>query len=69
MAGHSSVQLRCERLGNRSVTLGHRIVDADDDSKVYCDGDVVVVWVHPGTGKPVALPKSICEAAKAAGAN
>lgn len=60
------VQLRCERLGNSSVTLGHRIVDAEDEGRLYCDGHVVAVWVHPGTGKPAALPASIRDAVDAA---
>jgi acyl-CoA thioester hydrolase len=57
------VQLVCERLGNSSLTLGHRIVDAADTSRIYCDGRVVVVWMNPATGKPVPLPLTIREAA------
>jgi acyl-CoA thioester hydrolase len=57
------VQLVCERLGNSSLTLGHRIVDAADASRLYCDGRVVMVWMNPATGKPVPLPPTIREAA------
>jgi acyl-CoA thioester hydrolase len=57
------VQLVCERLGNSSLTLGHRIVDAADTSRIYCDGRVVMVWMNPATGKPVPLPLTIREAA------
>lgn len=53
------VELYCERLGNTSVTLAHRIVDADDRDVLYSDGQSVMVWVDPGTGKPVPLPDVI----------
>jgi len=52
------VELYCERLGNTSVTLAHRIVDADDRNTLYSDGQSVMVWVGPD-GKPVALPEVI----------
>ena len=57
------VQLYGERVGNSSLTLAHRMVDAADGSCVYCDGHVVMVWMNPATGKPVPLPKTIREAA------
>jgi acyl-CoA thioester hydrolase len=57
------VELTCERLGNSSITLAHRILDADDATRLYSDGNVVLVWMNPTTGKPVALPDSIREAA------
>ncbi|MGH8160167.1 MAG: acyl-CoA thioesterase [Rhodanobacter sp.] len=53
------VELRCERLGNSSMTLAHRIVDADDSRRLYCGGHVVMVWMNPATGKPVPLPPAI----------
>ncbi|HUH30115.1 MAG TPA: thioesterase family protein [Rhodanobacter sp.] len=59
------VHLSCTRLGNTSITLAHRIVDADDDTRLYCDGHVVMVWMDPATGKPVGLPASIRAAAGA----
>lgn len=58
------VELFCERLGNSSITLAHRIVDADDDTQLYSDGKVVMVWMNPATGKPVPLPQSIRDAAE-----
>ncbi|WP_238149814.1 acyl-CoA thioesterase [Dyella jiangningensis] len=60
------VELTCERLGNSSITLAHRIVDADDDTQLYSDGKVVMVWMNPATGKPVPLPRSIRDAAEGA---
>jgi acyl-CoA thioester hydrolase len=61
------VELRCERLGNSSMTIAHRIVDADDASRLYCDGHVVMVWMNPATGKPVPLPAAIRAAAERSG--
>ena len=53
------VELYCERVGNSSVTIAHRIVDAARREKIYCDGNNVLVWVDPATGTPVALPDVI----------
>jgi len=53
------VQLFCVRLGNSSLTIGHRIVDASDPSILYLDGNVVMVWINPANGKPTALPEGI----------
>jgi acyl-CoA thioester hydrolase len=52
-------ELFCERIGNTSVTLAHRLVDAQDHDVVFADGTSVLVWVDPERGKPVALPESI----------
>ncbi len=60
------VELACERLGNSSMTLAHRIIDADDHDRLYSDGRVVMVWMNPTTGKPVMLPQAIRDAAEAA---
>ena len=53
------VQLYCERIGNSSMTIAHRIVDARDGERLYCDGHVVMVWMDPASGKPVPLPEAI----------
>jgi acyl-CoA thioester hydrolase len=50
------VRLYCERVGNASLTIAHRIVDAADPEKVYSDGNSVLVWVNPADGKSVPLP-------------
>ena len=57
------VQLLCERLGNSSITVAHRIVDAGDPERLYCDGRVVMVWIDPQTGRSVPLPTSVRSAA------
>ena len=61
------VELRCIRLGNSSITIAHRIVDASKPDCLYCDGNVVMVWMNPATGKPVPLPPSIRAAAAESG--
>jgi acyl-CoA thioester hydrolase len=53
------VQLFCERLGTSSITIAHRIVDAGDASVLYMDGNVVMVWIDPATGKSTPLPDAI----------
>ncbi|HWU76897.1 MAG TPA: thioesterase family protein [Rhodanobacter sp.] len=55
------IELRCTRLGNSSLTLAHRVIDATD--AVYCTGDVVMVWIDPFAGKPVPLPDAVRSAA------
>ncbi|PPU66136.1 thioesterase [Xanthomonas codiaei] len=54
-----TVELFVERLGTSSVTIGHRIFDQKDDSKLYSDGNVVVVWIDTQTGKSAALPDAV----------
>lgn len=51
------VTLYCERIGNSSLTLAHRI--ADDAGRLFCDGNVVLVWIDPAGGKPVPLPVAV----------
>ena len=53
------VQLFCDRLGNSSLTLAHRIVDGVDPSVLYSDGQTVLVWIDTASGKAVALPEAI----------
>jgi len=57
--GEIKVQLFVERIGNTSLTMAHRIVDAKDASIVYLDGNLVMVWIDPATGRPVPLPEII----------
>jgi len=52
------VELFCERLGNKSVTLGHRITSLTTDDTLYCDGNTVLVWVN-GAGQSIALPETV----------
>ncbi|MFT4179332.1 MAG: thioesterase family protein [Thermomonas sp.] len=57
-----SVELFTERLGNTSVTIGHRIVA--DDGTLHCDGNVVAVWVDRRNGKPTPLPAAVRRASE-----
>jgi len=56
------IELFVERLGNTSVSIGHRILDAHDESVLYCDGNVVMVWIDRGTGRAAELPVAVREA-------
>ena len=52
------VEIHCAKLGNTSLTLGHRIISADGQ-KLHSDGSVVMVWVNPASGKPIPLPAAV----------
>lgn len=60
-----AVELFAEKIGNSSLTLGHRIVDAD--GRLYADGHCVLVWIERATGRPTALPEAVRGAASATG--
>jgi len=51
------VELFVTRLGNSSVTIGHRIVAAD--GTLHCDGHVVAVWVDRRSGRSATLPAGV----------
>ena len=53
------VELFVERLGNTSLTIGHRIVHADDASILYADGNVVMVWIDKARGQASPLPEAV----------
>ncbi len=57
--GRIVVELYCEKLGSSSLTVGHRIVDADEATTLYSDGHVVMVWIDPASGRSIALPEAI----------
>lgn len=50
------VELFVERVGNSSVTIGHRIVGTGDGAPLYCDGNVVLVWIDRAGGQAAPLP-------------
>jgi acyl-CoA thioester hydrolase len=60
------VELFAERVGNTSVTLGHRIISADG-AFLYADGHVVMVWIDRASGRPTPLPESVRRASIAHG--
>lgn len=53
------IELFVERLGSTSVTIGHRILDARDHAIVFCDGNVVMVWIDRQGGRAAPLPASV----------
>ena len=55
-------ELRCERIGHTSLTVAHRLVTADNRAAVYADGNSVLVWIEPESGKPVPLPDAVLAA-------
>jgi YbgC/YbaW family acyl-CoA thioester hydrolase len=57
--GDVMIELFVERLGNTSVTIGHRIVDANEGGVTYCDGNVVMVWIDRTSGRAAPLPASV----------
>ena len=54
-----AIELFVERLGNASVSIGHRIVAADDADVLYCDGHVVMVWIDRDSGRAAPLPAAV----------
>ena len=53
------VELSIARVGNSSLTIAHRIVAEDDASVVYADGEAVMVWIDPASGRSIALPDAL----------
>ena len=56
------VELFVERLGNTSLTIGHRILNANDASALYADGNVVMVWIDKQGGQAAPLPDVVRKA-------
>ncbi|HEX7804017.1 MAG TPA: thioesterase family protein [Pseudoxanthomonas sp.] len=54
-----AVELFIEKMGNSSVTMGHRMLSAADSTVLYSDGNVVMVWIDTQTGKSVPVPEPI----------
>lgn len=55
------VELFAERIGNTSLTVGHRILSADG-ATLHADGHVVMVWIDRATGRPIPLPALVVSA-------
>jgi acyl-CoA thioester hydrolase len=60
--GALRIELYRARLGSSSLTIAHRVVDAVDPARLYCDGEVVMVWMDPATGRSVPLPPALRDA-------
>jgi acyl-CoA thioester hydrolase len=46
-------------VGNRSITISHRLFDAADAEVLYAEGFAKVVWTDPATSRSVPLPASV----------
>jgi YbgC/YbaW family acyl-CoA thioester hydrolase len=57
--GEVVIELFVERIGGSSLTIGHRIVDSKDGGTLYCDGNVVMVWIDRNSGRSAPLPESV----------
>jgi len=60
---HLRITLYAEKLGTKSLTLGHRIESATQEGVLHADGHTVMVWVDRGGGS-IALPpfiRAACE--------
>jgi acyl-CoA thioester hydrolase len=60
--GQVVAELYCERVGNTSLTIAHRLLGGDDADVLYADGNSVLVWVDPANGKPTGLPAAVLAA-------
>lgn len=61
------VEMRCERAGNTSLTIGHRIladgaITMGGEPALHADGKVVIVWIDRASGRPCPLPEMIRKA-------
>ena len=52
------VELFVERIGTKSLTLGHRIFSAGAPELLYADGNTVLVWINR-EGQTVVLPDNV----------
>ena len=53
-----AVELFAGKVGNTSLTVGHRIASGDGNT-LYADGHVVMVWIDRAGGRPVPLPEAV----------
>lgn len=61
-----AVELVAGRVGTTSLTLAHRIVDANAGQTLYSDGYSVLVWIDRRSGKAAPLPEAVRAACDAA---
>ncbi|RZA32387.1 MAG: acyl-CoA thioesterase [Lysobacteraceae bacterium] len=52
-------ELFVNRIGNSSMTIGHRLLSSTEPAVLHCDGHVVIVWIDTATGKSVSLPEDL----------
>lgn len=49
-------------IGARSISLQHRILDADNTDICYAEGYAKLVWIDMRTGKSIPLPQRVHDA-------
>lgn len=54
-----AVELSVARVGNSSITIAHRILGSGQSSDTYADGETIMVWVDPASGRSIALPPAV----------
>ncbi len=57
------IELFTTRIGTSSLTVGHRILDADNHT-LHSDGEVTAVWIDRQSGRPAPLPDAIRQGAE-----
>lgn len=57
------VELSTQRIGNSSLTIGHRVIDADAPECCYADGKSVIVWIDLASGRSIPLPEFVRDCA------
>lgn len=62
------ITIEIEKVGRSSLKLRHHFTVEGDEDVVYAVGDVTLVWVDYQAGKSVAIPETIREHLRAAGA-
>ncbi len=53
------VDMYAGRIGRSSFTAVFRIVDRDQPDTLYAEGDSVIVWMDPRSGKSIELPAHV----------
>lgn len=53
------ITLEIVAVGERSVTVAHRMLDAADLNCCYAEGQVKLVWVDPDAGRSLPLPEQV----------
>lgn len=51
-----AIELSILKIGDSSLTMAHRMVDAGRPDVLYSDGHVVMVWISRKSGRAVPLP-------------
>ncbi len=57
--GRVVVELSIARVGGSSLTIAHRVVAEDDAQCVHADGEAVMVWIDPASGRSIPLPDAV----------